>query len=105
MQSGYARWRSACDVAWQDDTMSTDGFGSSRRQMLAEVVLDTIFWSAKIGKAALARPVMDTIGSVAGHEGTVVWYRVTQPPPGQPKQSAGKSRSTHCARGSANKAS
>jgi protein-L-isoaspartate(D-aspartate) O-methyltransferase len=67
-RSGYARWWSACDVAWRDDTMSTDGFGSLRRQMLAEVVIETILSSAQLGKAALAKPVMDAIGSVPRHE-------------------------------------
>ena len=48
--------------------MSTDTFGSLRQQMLAEVAALTIYASGRIGKAALAKPVMDAIGSVPRHE-------------------------------------
>ena len=48
--------------------MSTDTLGSLRRQMLAEVAAQTIYASARIGKAALAKPVMEAIGSVPRHE-------------------------------------
>ncbi len=48
--------------------MSTESFGSLRQQMLAEVAALTIYASARIGKAALAKPVMDAIGSVPRHE-------------------------------------
>jgi protein-L-isoaspartate(D-aspartate) O-methyltransferase len=66
--SGCARWWSACDAAWRDGAMSTESFGSLRRQMLAEVAVETIYVSARIGKAALAKPVMEAIGSVPRHE-------------------------------------
>ena len=48
--------------------MSTESFGSLRRQMLGEVAAETIYVSARIGKAALSKPVMDAIGSVPRHE-------------------------------------
>jgi len=48
-------------VAWRDRAMSTDTFGSLRQQMLAEVAELTIYASARIGKAALAKPVMEAI--------------------------------------------
>src|SRR6266852_6217855 len=66
--SGCARWWSACDAVWRDHAMSTESFGSLRRQMLAEVAAETIYVSARIGKAALAKPVMEAIGSVPRHE-------------------------------------
>jgi protein-L-isoaspartate(D-aspartate) O-methyltransferase len=48
--------------------MRTERFGALRRQMLAEVAAETIYVSARIGKAALAKPVMDAIGNVPRHE-------------------------------------
>ena len=48
--------------------MTTDGFGALRRHMLAEIAAQTIYVSARIGKAALAKPVMDAMGSVPRHE-------------------------------------
>ena len=48
--------------------MSTESFGSLRRQMLAEVAAEMICASARIGKAAFARPVMEAIGSVPRRE-------------------------------------
>jgi protein-L-isoaspartate(D-aspartate) O-methyltransferase len=49
-------------------TMTTDGFEPLRRHMLAEVAAHTIYVSARIGKAALAKPVMEAMGSVPRHE-------------------------------------
>lgn len=66
--SGCARWWSACDPALLGGVMSTQGFESLRRRMLAEVAAETIYVSARIGKAALANRVMDAIGSVPRHE-------------------------------------
>jgi protein-L-isoaspartate(D-aspartate) O-methyltransferase len=48
--------------------MTTDGFGALRRHMLAEIAAQTIYVSARIGKAALAKPVMEAMGSVPRHE-------------------------------------
>ena len=48
--------------------MSTDTFGVLRQQMLMEIVIETIYVSARIGKAALAKPVMEAIGSVPRQE-------------------------------------
>ena len=48
--------------------MSPDTFGLLRQHMLAEVAAQTIYASARIGKAALAKPVLDAIGSVPRHE-------------------------------------
>jgi protein-L-isoaspartate(D-aspartate) O-methyltransferase len=48
--------------------MSTDRFGLLRRHMLAEVAAETIYVSARIGKAALAKPVMEAMGNVPRHE-------------------------------------
>src|SRR4030095_5200281 len=48
--------------------MSTESFGALRQQMLAEVAAETIYMSARIDKAALAKPVMEAIGSVPRHE-------------------------------------
>ena len=48
--------------------MTTDGFEALRRHMLAEVAAHTIYVSARIGKAALAKPVMEAMGSVPRHE-------------------------------------
>jgi protein-L-isoaspartate(D-aspartate) O-methyltransferase len=48
--------------------MSPERFGALRRQMLAEVAAQTIYVSARIGKAALAKPVMEAMGNVPRHE-------------------------------------
>jgi protein-L-isoaspartate(D-aspartate) O-methyltransferase len=48
--------------------MSADNFSALRRQMLAEIAAETIYVSARIGKAALAERVMDAMGSVPRHE-------------------------------------
>jgi protein-L-isoaspartate(D-aspartate) O-methyltransferase len=48
--------------------MSTESFESLRRQMLGDVAAVTIYVSARIGKAALAKAVMDAMGSVPRHE-------------------------------------
>ena len=48
--------------------MTTDGFEALRRQMLAGVAAQTIYVSARIGKAALAKPVMEAMDNVPRHE-------------------------------------
>ncbi|HEV8259884.1 MAG TPA: protein-L-isoaspartate(D-aspartate) O-methyltransferase [Burkholderiales bacterium] len=48
--------------------MSADNFSALRRHMLAEIAAETIYVSARIGKAALAERVMDAMGSVPRHE-------------------------------------
>jgi len=48
--------------------MSTERFAALRRQMLAEVAAETIYVSPRIGKAALAKPVMEAMGNVPRHE-------------------------------------
>ena len=48
--------------------MSTDRFEALRQRMLAEVAAETIYVSARIGKAALAKPVMEAMGNVPRHE-------------------------------------
>ena len=48
--------------------MSTERFEALRQHMLAEVAAETIYVSARIGKAALAPPVMKAMGSVPRHE-------------------------------------
>jgi protein-L-isoaspartate(D-aspartate) O-methyltransferase len=48
--------------------MSPERFGALRRRMLAEVAAQTIYVSARIGKAALAKPVMEAMGNVPRHE-------------------------------------
>ena len=48
--------------------MTTDGFEALRRQMVAEVAAQTIYFSARIGKAALAKPVMEAMDNVPRHE-------------------------------------
>jgi protein-L-isoaspartate(D-aspartate) O-methyltransferase len=54
--------------AYDGGTMSSERFGALRRQMLAEVAAQTIYVSARIGKAALAKPVMEAMGNVPRHE-------------------------------------
>src|SRR4029434_4113735 len=48
--------------------MSTESFGALRQQMLAEVAAETIYVSARIGKAALGSAAMQAIGKVPRHE-------------------------------------
>ncbi len=48
--------------------MSTERFEALRQRMLAEVAAETIYVSARIGKAALAKPVMEAMGNVPRHE-------------------------------------
>ena len=48
--------------------MTTDRFEALRRHMLAELTAHTIYVSARIGKAALAKPVMEAMGNVPRHE-------------------------------------
>jgi protein-L-isoaspartate(D-aspartate) O-methyltransferase len=49
-------------------TMSTDRFEALRRHMVVEVAAETIYVSARIGKAALAKPVIEAMGNVPRHE-------------------------------------
>ena len=58
----------ACDGAWRDHALGMDTFALLRQHMLAEVAAQTIYASAQIGKAALAKPVLDAMGSVPRHE-------------------------------------
>jgi protein-L-isoaspartate(D-aspartate) O-methyltransferase len=48
--------------------MSADRFEALRRHMLVEVAAETIYVSARIGKAALAKQVMEIMGNVPRHE-------------------------------------
>src|SRR5512141_2488902 len=48
--------------------MSTDRFGALRQHMVAEVAAETIYLSARIGKAALAKAVIEAMGKVPRHE-------------------------------------
>jgi len=48
--------------------MSKDAFGALRQNMVAEIAAQTIYVSARIGKAALSGRVMDAVGSVPRHE-------------------------------------
>jgi protein-L-isoaspartate(D-aspartate) O-methyltransferase len=48
--------------------MSTDRFETLRQHMVAEVAAETIYVSARIGKAALANPVIEAMGKVPRHE-------------------------------------
>ena len=48
--------------------MSDERFEALRQRMLAEVAAETIYVSARIGKAALAKPVMEAMGNVPRHE-------------------------------------
>jgi protein-L-isoaspartate(D-aspartate) O-methyltransferase len=48
--------------------MSDAEFAALRSHMVAEIVAETVFASAQIGKAALARDVLDVIGKVPRHE-------------------------------------
>ena len=48
--------------------MSAESFAALRRHMLAEIAAETIYVSARIGKAALSERVMDAMGSVPRHE-------------------------------------
>jgi len=48
--------------------MSSESFDALRQHMLAEIAAQTIYVSARLGKAALARDVMDVVGKVPRHE-------------------------------------
>jgi protein-L-isoaspartate(D-aspartate) O-methyltransferase len=48
--------------------MSDEQFAALREHMIAEIVAETVFVSAQIGKAALARNVLEVIGKVPRHE-------------------------------------
>ncbi len=48
--------------------MTEEDFGAMRQQMLAEIAAETIYVSARIGKAALAKGVMEVIGEMPRHE-------------------------------------
>jgi protein-L-isoaspartate(D-aspartate) O-methyltransferase len=48
--------------------MNADDFSIMRQRMLAAIAADTIYVSARIGKAALAGRVMETMGKVPRHE-------------------------------------
>ncbi len=48
--------------------MSIESFGALRRHMVAEITAETIYVSARIGKAALGERVMKAVGSVPRHE-------------------------------------
>jgi protein-L-isoaspartate(D-aspartate) O-methyltransferase len=48
--------------------MSTESFGALRQHMVAEIAAETIYVSARIGKAALGERVMEAVGSVPRHE-------------------------------------
>jgi protein-L-isoaspartate(D-aspartate) O-methyltransferase len=48
--------------------MEADSFAALRQHMLMEIAAQTIYVSARIGKAALAESVMDALGSVPRHE-------------------------------------
>ena len=48
--------------------MSADRFEALRRHMIMEIAAETIYVSAQIGKAALGRPVMESMGTVPRHE-------------------------------------
>ena len=48
--------------------MNTDQFAALRQHMLAEIAADTIYASARIGKAALDARVMEVMGKVPRHE-------------------------------------
>ena len=48
--------------------MTSHSFEALRQHMLAELAAHTIYVSARIGKAALAKPVMEAMGHVPRHE-------------------------------------
>jgi len=48
--------------------MSKEAFGALRQQMVAEIAAQTIYVSARIGKAALSGRVLNAVGSVPRHE-------------------------------------
>src|SRR5262245_391676 len=48
--------------------MDTENFGVLRRQMVAQLVAETIYVSARIGKAALGERVIKAISTVPRHE-------------------------------------
>src|SRR5882762_5424177 len=48
--------------------MSELDFAALRRQMVAQIAAQTIFLTARLGKASLDRRVLDVIGQVPRHE-------------------------------------
>ena len=48
--------------------MNADYFSALRQHLLAEIAAETIYVSARIGKAALGRRVMEVMGKVPRHE-------------------------------------
>jgi protein-L-isoaspartate(D-aspartate) O-methyltransferase len=48
--------------------MDTEDFAALRRYMLVEIAAETIYLSARIGKAALRSEVLDALGRVPRHE-------------------------------------
>jgi len=48
--------------------MNDAEFSALREHMIAEIVAETVFVSAQIGKAALAREVLEVLGKVPRHE-------------------------------------
>ena len=48
--------------------MSTEYLSVLRQQMLAEIAAETIYVSARLGKAAFGDRVMEVIGKVLRHE-------------------------------------
>jgi protein-L-isoaspartate(D-aspartate) O-methyltransferase len=48
--------------------MNADYFAALRQHLLAEIAAETIYVSARIGKAALGRRVMEVMGKVPRHE-------------------------------------
>src|SRR4051812_18122319 len=48
--------------------MSTEAFDALRQHMIAEIAAQTIYISARLGKAALARDVLEIVGRVPRHQ-------------------------------------
>jgi protein-L-isoaspartate(D-aspartate) O-methyltransferase len=48
--------------------MSDGGFAALRQHMIVEIVAEAVFVSAQLGRAALAREVLEVIGKVPRHE-------------------------------------
>jgi len=55
-------------LPYRDGTMSAEHFLVLRQQMLAEIAAETIYVSARLGKAALDPRVMEVMGEVLRHE-------------------------------------
>jgi len=54
--------------AYDTSTMSDLDFGTLRRQMVAEIAAQTIFLTARLGKASLDRRVLEVMTKVPRHE-------------------------------------